>query len=83
MQTRRPGASSLRSSFGRRVRYLRRLRVLTQEQLAETIGVSVNFLSSIERGINAPSFENLERLANALEVEVHELFIFSKQRPAE
>jgi len=36
--------------------------VLTQEQFAELVGVSVDFLSLIERGINAPSFEVLERM---------------------
>jgi transcriptional regulator with XRE-family HTH domain len=38
--------------------------------------VSVDFLSLLERGINAPSFETLERLARALKVRVVELFNF-------
>jgi len=49
--------SNLRSQFGQRLRKLRRERDLTQEQLAEAVGVSVEFLSNTERGINAPSFE--------------------------
>jgi transcriptional regulator with XRE-family HTH domain len=49
---------------------------LTQEQLAETANISVDFLSLIERGINAPSFESLERVAKALHLEVKDLFDF-------
>ena len=41
---------------------IRRSRGLTQEQFAEFVGISVDFLSLIERGVNAPSFETLEQL---------------------
>jgi transcriptional regulator with XRE-family HTH domain len=33
---------------------------MTQEQFAEALGISVDFLSLVERGINAPSFDTLE-----------------------
>lgn len=72
---------SLRLKFGRQLRRLRKRRDLTQEQLAEAIGVSVEFLSNIERGINAPSFETLEKLATTLEVSVAELFTFQETEP--
>ena len=67
--------SDLRKKFGRRLRQLRREREMTQEYLAETAGVSVDMLSNMERGINAPSFETLERLTRALGISIHELFI--------
>jgi DNA-binding XRE family transcriptional regulator len=68
--------STLRFRFGRRVRQVRRQQDLTQEQLAEAAGISVEFLSNIERGVNAPSFETLEKLAEVLQVPVQELFHF-------
>jgi len=68
--------SHLRFQFGRRLRQLRRRQDLTQEQLAEAASISVEFLSNIERGVNAPSFDTLERLATILRVEVVELFNF-------
>lgn len=68
--------STLRVKFGRRLRQLRRQKDLTQEQLAEAIGVSVEFLSNMERGINGPSFETLDRLAATLNVSVKTLFDF-------
>jgi transcriptional regulator with XRE-family HTH domain len=68
--------STLRTRFGRRLRYIRRQKDLTQEQLAEAVGISVEFLSNMERGINAPSFETLEKLSGVLQVPVEELFHF-------
>jgi len=49
---------------------------MTQEQFAETLDISVDFLSLIERGINAPSFETVERIAKRLRLSVAELFTF-------
>lgn len=72
--------SQLREKFGQRVRSLRIEGGLTQEQLAERAGISVDFLSLIERGRNSPSFENLDELAGALEVSVAELFNFEGGR---
>ena len=39
--------------------------------------MSVDFLSLIERGRNAPSFETLERIARKLKLSVADLFTFS------
>jgi transcriptional regulator with XRE-family HTH domain len=39
----------------------------------------VDFLSLIERGRNAPSFETLDRMARRLRVSVAELFAFDKE----
>jgi len=73
--------SELRAQFGRRLRQLRRQKDLTQEQLAEAAGISVDMLSNIERGVNAPSFETLEKLSRVLEVQVMRLFEFQKDIP--
>jgi len=72
--------SQLREKFGQKVRLLRGERDLTQEQLAERAGISVDFLSLIERGKSSPSFENLDELADALEVSVAALFSFEGGR---
>ena len=52
---------------------------MSQERFAETLGISVDFLSLIERGRNAPSFETLERIAKRLRVSVAELFTFDRR----
>ena len=68
--------SDLRVKFGKNLRRLRRRKDVTQEQLAEAAEISVEFLSNIERGINAPSFETLEKLSKVLDMPVKELFDF-------
>jgi transcriptional regulator with XRE-family HTH domain len=74
---------SLRKDFGKRLRTIRLERKLTQEQFAEKMGISVDFLSLIERGINAPSFETIEQIAKRLRLPVKALFDFPDHaRPA-
>ena len=69
---------SLRKQFGQRLRSIRQQRKLPQEEFAELVGISVDFLSPIERGINAPSFEVLQKMGGSLRVPVRELFDFRK-----
>jgi len=71
---------SLRKSFGTRLRSIRKARDLSQERFAETLGISVDFLSLIERGLNSPSFGTLEQIAKRLRVPVKELFDFPQKR---
>jgi len=49
---------------------------MSQEEFAELIGISVDFLSLIERGINAPSFENIDAFSAQLQIPISELFSF-------
>ena len=71
-------AISLRRQFGIRLKTIRAERKLTQEQFSELVGISVDFLSLIERGINAPSFEVLEQMRAGLKMPVWELFDFRR-----
>ena len=53
---------------------------MTQAQLAEASGYSEDFIGLVERGINAPSVNGLERIAKVLKVEVKELFNFEEKK---
>jgi transcriptional regulator with XRE-family HTH domain len=53
---------------------------MTQERFAEQVGISVDFLSLIERGINAPSFGTIEQVAKSLRLPVKALFEFPERR---
>ncbi|MFZ5812924.1 MAG: helix-turn-helix domain-containing protein [Thermodesulfobacteriota bacterium] len=53
----------LKGVFGRRLRHLRQLRDLTQAALSERIGISLDYLSKIERGLASPSFFVIEKLS--------------------
>ena len=68
--------TNLKRKFGEKIKKLRVEKGVTQEQLADEAGISVDFLSLIERGRNAPSFKNLEKIARALKVSVKDLFEF-------
>jgi transcriptional regulator with XRE-family HTH domain len=59
-----------------RLRNIRTQRGMTQERFAEVLNISVDFLSLMERGISAPSFETLERIAKSLRITVGDLFTF-------
>ena len=62
--------------LGMRVREIRKLRGLSQERLAEKVGVDPKQISRIEGGKSAPSFETLESLAIHLQVEMKDLLDF-------
>ena len=52
--------------LGRQVRKLRREHSLTQEQLAEQVGISASFMGHIERGSRIASIDTLVALCNTL-----------------
>lgn len=54
------------SEIGLVLRDLRLEAGLTQEQIAEMLGISPNYVSSVERGVRAPSWKLLVRYANAI-----------------
>lgn len=60
--------------IGYQVKKRRKALNLSQEQLAEKIDKSIDTVSNIERGKGAPSFETALDVANALDVELFELF---------
>ncbi len=65
---------------GLRVRAVRRARGITQEELGGLIGRSTDAVSNLERGVNLPSFETLERLSRELGVPIREFFDFPEDR---
>lgn len=58
---------------GRQLKGLRLRRRLTQQKLAEAAGLSVAQVSRIEQGIHTPRFSTLDKLADALRVDVDDL----------
>ncbi len=55
-------------SIGQKIRFYRKTAGLRQEALAETAGISTNYLGMIERGEKIPSLETFLAIANALSV---------------
>lgn len=68
--------ASLKQKFGRRVKELRRGVGLTQEQMAEVIGIEPPNVSKLESGMHFPQPEKIEKIATVLGVSVLDLFDF-------
>lgn len=55
-------------TIGKNIRKYRLAKRLLQEELAEKIGLSVNYIGMVERGEKTPSLKTLVAILNALEV---------------
>ena len=71
----------LQKQLGKRIAELRKNGGLTQVQLAKALDCSVEFISLVERGVNAPSVARLEDFARVLKVKVVDLFTFVGRKP--
>ncbi len=69
--------SHLKIKFANRFKYLRKQHGYSQEQLADKIDMAIESVSNIERAIHGPQFDNLEKIASVLDVEVKDLFDFN------
>ncbi|KTB47429.1 putative transcriptional regulator [Dehalogenimonas alkenigignens] len=65
---------TIQKRFGERIRTLRQLRKLSQEELAFRAGIHRTYLGGIERGERNPALRNINALAEALSVSLSELF---------
>ena len=63
--------------LGAKISYLRKKKNFSQEKLAEKANISEIYIGEIERGDANPTLEKLKLIANALGVEVSDLFNFS------
>ena len=71
---RKPKSCAHRTRFGENVAALRARRGLTQEQLAEKIGVSARYVQSLEAGEYFPSLPTLVKLKSVLRCGWDEIF---------
>ena len=70
---------NIKASFGENLKFYRREKRLSQEQLSEKVDISNKHLSAIERGLTFVSAELLEKLSEALEVPVFYFFVKEKE----
>ena len=55
---------------------IREKKNLTQQKLADKVGIHLSYIGNIEIGAKQPSLETLFRIAEELEVKVSDLFRF-------
>ena len=65
-------------SIGDKIRRLRKVKKLTQEQLAEYLNISSQAVSKWETGLSSPDIDMLPRLAVFFGVTVDELLDFDR-----
>ena len=70
---------SVKKLFGKNLQKYRKLRKYTQENLAEIVGLDATSISSIETGKFFPTADNLQKIANALNVKLETLFYFENE----
>ncbi|MDR2552156.1 MAG: helix-turn-helix domain-containing protein [Treponema sp.] len=73
----------LREIFAHNLRKNRRKCGLSQEKLAELVEVSTHHIAMIETAKSFPAADLLERLADVLNIEIHELFLASHASESE
>ncbi len=62
--------------LGSRIRYLRLLRGMTQEELGAAAGMTAKQMSRIERGTSSPKVSGLDKISKALETSPFNLFLY-------
>ncbi len=70
---------SIKKLFGKNIQKYRKLRKLTQENLAELVGVDATSISSIETGKFFPTADNLQKISRALDIKLETLFYFEDE----
>lgn len=68
------------NSIGHILKKLRKERKLTLKDLAEQTGVSISFLSQVERGKSSVTLESLRKIADALNVDPSVFFSESEEQ---
>ena len=61
------------SFLGENIQTIRKHRGMKQQELADKIGINMQSLSKIERGVNFPTFDTLEKIMDVLGVMPNEL----------
>ena len=63
----------IEEQLGMRIRYLRKQRMMSIEDLALEAGINRNYLCDLENGRRNPTIQMLEKIANGLNITISEL----------
>ena len=64
--------------LGLKIKEIRKQRHITQQELADVVGLDIGYISKLEVGRNFPKIGTLEKIAKALDVELYKLFQFTQ-----
>lgn len=71
---------NIRKLLGKRIREIRKSKNITQEKLAEKIGIGLPSMSYIETGKNFPSPETMQKICSVFNIEPYELYMFNHHK---
>lgn len=66
----------IKLKVGLKIKELSKQKGLTQEQLSELTDIDRTYISDVERGLRNIAIVNLEKIANAFDIELFELLKF-------
>jgi len=66
--------SNILKKFGDKVREIRKEKSISQEELADIAGLHRTYIGMIERAEKNITLINIEKIANALEISINDLF---------
>ena len=69
--------NNLEKKFGAKLAYIRKSKKLSQMKLAEIVNMNFNYIGQIERGEANVTIHTMKIIANALDIELRELFDFT------
>lgn len=69
-----PAQKNILLIFGKRVKFLRKQKKLSQEELAYRTGLHRTYIGAVERGERNISLKNIAKLAEAFGINIAELF---------
>ncbi len=69
---------TINKKFGKRIRELRMMQNISQEELGFRCQLSKNYISDVERGTRNVSLKVVEKFAKGLHVPVYYLFLFQQ-----
>jgi len=76
-----PISTNLHARFCKNLRRYRGLVGLTQQQLADRLGIRQPVVAAMEAGRSAPTLDTVEAVASALEISPEALLILSHSHP--
>ena len=68
---------NIEKKFGAKLAYIKKSKKLSQMKLAELVDMNFNYIGQIERGEANVTIKTMKNIADALDIEVSELFNFT------
>lgn len=62
-------------TYGKVIRAIRQSKKISQEELADICGLHRTYISDVELGKRNVSLENIDKIANALNTKISDIFI--------